>query len=463
MNKENQDMAGSQSGLSCESAAKNSPSLVTDKTDRGFVWIYFILGYIFIYTFTSGDFDVWFSVFAAFYVTAVLVYVLVKGRKLSKESWFWTGIVLAIGLPYGFWSVMPGPQTLAFIVTAAYWTLVVNGCLLDNGKTSQWVMFDMLNALFVVPFCNFLCHGRVLLGTNGGKNGGNAGGEAQEGNEPGEETKAFEQVNRRVLYVGLGLVISLPILVIVIPLLSNADAGFQKLMLNSGMYIEEHFLFTFVRFILSLPVTFYLFGLVFGGFYRRDTDRIDKKRITSMGESVRVVPDAAMYTALIVVCTVYLLFIGLQGKYLFSAFAGIRPEGFTYAEYARRGFFELCQTAALNLFLLLGANIFSKTDKDKNQGLRWLNVVLSVLTLLLITTAMSKMGMYIAAYGLTVKRILTMVFMIWMALVFILVIARQWKLFPLTRICVLTGAVMFCLLCVLPVGEMIDSYNRWRF
>lgn len=459
MNKENQDMAGSQSGLSCESVPRRLPFWAADKTDRRFVWIYFILGYFFIYTFTSGDFDAWFSAFAALYVTAVLVYVSVKGSKLSKEAWFWTGAVLATGLPYGLWSVMPGPQALAFIMTAAYWTLAVNGCLLDNGKTSQWVMFDMWNALFVVPFYNFLCHGRVLLGITGG----NTEGETQDGNKSEKEENTLGQGNRRVLYVGLGLVISLPVLVIVIPLLSNADAGFQKLMMNSGMYIEKHFLFTFVRFILSLPVTFYLFGLVFGGFYRRNTDRIDKKRILSMEESVRVVPDAAMYTALIVVCTVYLLFIGLQGKYLFSAFAGIRPEGFTYAEYARRGFFELCQTAALNLFLLLGANIFSRTQSDKNRGLLWLNVLLSVLTLLLITTAMSKMGMYIAAYGLTVKRILTMVFMIWMALVFILVIARQWKAFPLTRICVLTGVVMFCLLCVLPVGQMIDAYNQWRF
>lgn len=460
MNQENQNMAGGQGGVPCESApfsqevqreARGFVPLKADKTDRGFVWVYFILGYLFIYAFTSGNFDAWFSIFAVVYASAVLIYVIAKGRKLNKESWFWTGVVLAIGLPYGLWSVMPGFQFLAFIVTAAYWTLTVNGCLLHEGKTSQWVMFDMWNALAVVPFCNFLCHGRVLLGIGGGSR-----------EDEGKEERLSGK-NRGILYVGLGLIISMPVLLIVIPLLSNADAGFQKMMMNSGQYIQEHMMLTLARLVLSLPVTAYLFGLVFGGIHRRNTDRMDKNRIVKAGESARVVPDAAICTALIIVCAVYLLFIGLQGRYLFSAFAGIRPDGFTYAEYARRGFFELCQTAALNLLLLLGANLFSATGKEKNRGLRWMNVLLSVLTLLLITTAMSKMGMYIAAYGLTVKRILTMVFMIWMAIVFVLVIARQWKSFPLARICVLTGAVMFCLLCVLPVEEMIEAYNQWRF
>ena len=49
---------------------------------------------------------------------------------------------------------------------------------------------------------------------------------------------------------------------------------------------------------------------------------------------------------------------------------------------------------------------------EENKGLRILNVVLSVLTLLLIVTAMSKLVMYIDVYGLTVNRILPQTFMI---------------------------------------------------
>ena len=95
--------------------------------------------------------------------------------------------------------------------------------------------------------------------------------------------------------------------------------------------------------------------------------------------------------------------------------------------------------------------------------LRWLNVLLSVLTLLLILTAMSKMVLYIAAFGFTIKRVLTMVFMIWMSVVFTLVIVRQWRTFPMVRISVITGAVLYCMLCVLPVEYMMDSFNQKYF
>ena len=119
----------------------------------------------------------------------------------------------------------------------------------------------------------------------------------------------------------------------------------------------------------------------------------------------------------------------LQGRYLFSAFAGIRPEEFTYSQYARQGFFELC------------------------------DILLSVLTFLIITTAISKMMLYIDAYGLTNKRILTMVFMIWMLIVFGMMIVWQYKVFPIVRISAMVGAVLFTLLCVIPIDYCIHAFN----
>ena len=50
-----------------------------------------------------------------------------------------------------------------------------------------------------------------------------------------------------------------------------------------------------------------------------------------------------------------------------------------------------------------------------------------------------------------------------MALVFTLVILRQWREFSMVRICVIAGAVLYCSLCVLPVERMMDSYNQRHF
>ena len=285
--------------------------------------------------------------------------------------------------------------------------------------------------------------------------------EDEETDEDMDDEEICEKSRKKdIRYIFLGIVMAVPILLIVLPLLSSADEGFQRILQNSGVYIQEHFLYNLARMILALPVAAYLFGSIYGGIHKRNTDNIDKESLRETSRAVRIVPNTAITTAMLIVCAIYLLFIGLQGKYLFSAFAGIRPENFTYAEYARRGFFELCQTAALNLVLLLGANTFSRKGKEGSAVLRWLNVLLSVLTLLLILTAMSKMVLYIAAFGFTIKRVLTMVFMIWMAVVFTLAIVHQWKKFPVVRICVITGAVLYCTLCILPVEHMMDAYNQ---
>lgn len=457
MNRDDQMPAGSKSSLPCESAPifqedewRKAEPIDADRKDKCFAWLYLLVGYGFVYTFTSMNFGGHLVLFTIAYAAIVLAYVFLKGGHPGKESWFWLVIMLGIGVPYAFWSAMPFLQVPMLIVCAAYWTLIISGSLLEKDKTSQWVVFDGWNALLWVPFGNFGCSFKIITGLHADRE--------ESGDEPEKKSRG-----RDIRYVLLGVVIAVPVLFIVLPLLSSADEGFQRMMQNSGLYIQEHFLYTIARMILSLPVAAYLFGLIYGGIHKRNTDRMDKESLRETSRSIQIVPTTAITTAMLIVCAIYLLFIGLQGKYLFSAFAGIRPENFTYAEYARRGFFELCQTAALNLVLLLGANLFARKKNTNSAVLRWLNVLLSVLTLLLILTAMSKMVLYITAFGFTIKRVLTMVFMIWMALVFTLVILRQWREFPMVRICVIAGAVLYCSLCVLPIERMMDSYNQRYF
>ena len=91
-----------------------------------------------------------------------------------------------------------------------------------------------------------------------------------------------------------------------------------------------------------------------------------------------------------------------------------------------------------------------------------LRMGVAALTLLLLATAAAKMALYIAAYGLTVKRVLASVFLVWMACVFVCVILRQFRTVALVRVAVFLGAVLFALLCVLPVGDGISTYNAAR-
>lgn len=430
---------GSQKSLPCISA----PNFWKNGTvDRVFAVVYLLVGYSFVYLFT-GALDTWMlSAFTVFYAAVVLMYLWGKGLQPSGESWFWLAVLLAVGIPFSFWTVLYGFQILALIAVAAYWTLTASGRLLESGRTSQWVFFDGWNALAVVPFGNFTCQARVLLGDSG-------------------EAHAEKSTEKKTGAVLLGMVLAVPVLVIILPLLSSADAGFERLAGNLVLYIQRHLLCVILRMVLAVPVSLYLYGLAFGSISGRNTDRIEADRLRETGRKIRRIPDTTVCTVLALVCAVYVLFIGIQGNYLFAAFLGKLPEEFTYAEYARRGFFELCQIGVWNLIFLGCAGMFSRSEVRGHRGLGFLTVLLSVLNLLLIATAVSKMGMYIRVYGLTVMRILPMVFMIWMALVFLCVIIRQKKVFPMVRFCVMAGAVLFCVLCVFPIESWTELYNAW--
>ena len=71
-----------------------------------------------------------------------------------------------------------------------------------------------------------------------------------------------------------------------------------------------------------------------------------------------------MNTVLIAACFVYGVYLVSQLAYLSGGFAGILPEGYTMAEYARRGFFEMAWLCAINLGVIaLSVGLIQKESK----------------------------------------------------------------------------------------------------
>lgn len=431
-------------------------------TDKIIAVIYPMLGYSFIWMFTSAAPDWSLSVFTLVYAVVVLGYLYGKGRTPEKESWFWLAVMLMTGLPITFYSVFPVIQILVLMGVAAYWTLSAGGRLIDGGKTSGFVGYDVWNAIGAIPFLNFLMQGKVLLGISE-----QVKGDASEAEKTDEKVDGQENIKTGKMSTSaavlLGVAIVIPIFCILLPLLSSADAGFEYLLGGVSDYIYDHMFAFLLRMIFAIPVSCYLYGLVYGSIYGKNTDRITGQGIQKTRQSVRILPMPAVVTILAAVSAIYILFIGVQGNYFFSALAGRLPEAFTYAEYARRGFFELCQAGVWNLLILWFVNRLARVDNKENRWLKAGNILLSVLTLVLILTAAGKMMLYIHVYGLTVNRIIPMVFMVWMAVIFVSMIVRQYRRFPMVKNCVMVGAVLFCVLCVFPVEHWTGIYNAWRF
>ncbi len=176
------------------------------------------------------------------------------------------------------------------------------------------------------------------------------------------------------------------------------------------------------------------------------------------------VPAATVFCAVMPLIALYAIFFASQWQYYTSAFTGVLPEGLTYAQYARDGFFQLCTVAFVNLAVLLGCSWFMVKKNGKDTSRKILTVLLTVCTLILIATAMSKMVLYVREYGLTPLRIYASWAMIVLTCVFLLFLAKQFipKL-PLYSICLILCSVLLLALILSDPNRLAAVYNADGF
>jgi hypothetical protein len=121
----------------------------------------------------------------------------------------------------------------------------------------------------------------------------------------------------------------------------------------------------------------------------------------------------------------FLAFVAVQVRYLFGGEALVLVSStLTYADYARRGFFELATVSALVLPVLLLAHWGPRADDRAVARLfRPLASALVVLLFAIMASAVQRMRLYQETYGLTELRLYTTAFMGWLALVFLWFVA----------------------------------------
>lgn len=418
-----------------------------DANDGAFAVLVFIIGFLFVrwVLFTWQGWSV--TVFTLGYFAAITMYFRKKGIMIQGESWFWLAVTVLTGFSYALWNNLglePWRSLLMFF-GAVYWVIITTGLPL-LGKTSDYIGLDFLNGLLVIPFKNFDC-----------------------------QFKSFAFLGRRkraatsqAFSIALGIALAFIVAVLVLPLLIEADSGgFAKITATFNQYLQgvgNDVAELIFHIIIAIPTAAYIFGLVAGSVLKRGISAIKKDDLEKNLSSLRLLPAATVYTLLGLVCGLYLVFILSQLPYFFSAFAGERPDGWlVYSEYARRGFFELCTIAAINLSLLTAANVMGKKQRQDSPALKMFNALLAFLTVVLIATAFSKMGLYISAYGLSVRRLLPSVFLLFLAVICGGVIALQKRQFSVLRLAAVTGAVMLCLLSLLNPDGFTARYNAERY
>ena len=447
-------MDSSDSPLNTENAATNQPvardPFRPDATDAFFAILAFALGFLFVrYVLLNWQgFGV--TLFTVIYAASATYYMHRKGYHQGTESLFWLVTLLVTGLSYSLWSA-PGLRPwreLFLFLTAIYYVAVTTGRTL-LGRTSDWLPLDGLHALVVIPLGNFAAQVRSVAWLLA--------------------SRATGRQKRRIPWPAIaGIVISMAALGLIMPMLLAADSGgFARLTKGLMDLLRPRFRLQpelMLQLVLALPVGAYIFALLAGSAHRRTSRSYSVDTMSGLAEQARILPSVTVHIVLAVVNVVYLLFILSQIPYFFSAFFGIRPEGWEiYSAYARDGFFELLRLGLINLALLSLANLGAKTRHTASALLKVLNTTLALMTVLLVATAMSKMFLYIAVYGLSMRRLLPCIFMLFMATICGAVIARQSRTFSLMRFAAFSGAVLLTLLSLMDPDAMVARYNAARY
>ena len=371
--------------------------------------------------------------FAAGYIA--LVEYLCAGRQRTWESWVWLGCMVSsvcacVLAPCNVWD-----DFLTFVfahIFAVWWTLSRAGVLL-GGESGHFLPYDALNGFILLPFGNFFLRIRTWWHFV---------------SRPHREGKKLNTT--ALLGSILAVLLAVVLLVSALNQLSSADAGFGTLVeaVTDFFGNNVNFVNFWVNFLFSLPVGAFIFGLISGG-TRLSAERLTERRVqveSALG-ALRIVPAAVWNACLAAFIAVYAVFFVLQGGYMFGAFTRTLPEDFTVAEYARRGFFELCRVMALNFVLLWLVTRMSKPPVSERKVSLALCVTLLAESILFAVIALSKLALYIDCFGFTPLRLQST----WLALVLLAgCIAALYSLITGRRSCrawMIFGTVTLSALC----------------
>jgi hypothetical protein len=218
-----------------------------------------------------------------------------------------------------------------------------------------------------------------------------------------------------------GLAIATPLVLIFGALFMSADAVFAELVANVFRFDFEQIASHIVLFSIAAWLsTGYLRGFLTGTELPSLGDRPpateEHGRLASQRPSLGITEVA---TALAAIDLLFLVFVIVQFRYLFGGetLVQVTPD-LTYADYARRGFFELVFAVVLVVPVLLAADwLLDRRIRRDDVVFRGVAGAQIGLVLAITASALQRLRLYHASYGLTESRFYAMVLLLWVGAV----------------------------------------------
>jgi len=208
----------------------------------------------------------------------------------------------------------------------------------------------------------------------------------------------FDHINQKQRSVLLGLVISVPLLLIFVPLLMSADVAFSETIKHMLDFLKIDNASDVIGHTLFVGFFTFVFSGIFGAIIWKAPTLYPFKQ----GAARLRVESQVIVTVL---SALFLFFLIVQSWYLFGGEAAFQSLDLrvTYASYAKKGFAELCVVAFVVTMTVLTLRAFHK-EKISNRA-KIVYSILCVETLALLVSATLRLFLYVDAYGFTSLRL----------------------------------------------------------
>jgi hypothetical protein len=240
----------------------------------------------------------------------------------------------------------------------------------------------------------------------------------------GLDWKSSRERSRGLMPLVRGLLLALPVLVVFSWLLASADLVFADYLRR---LLRLEFLPSLGEWFIILGAAWLIGGgLVYALGHASKNESSVEKAIGALAP-VSILGTTEAATVLVAVDILFGVFVWIQFAYLFGGQANITLEGYTYSDYARRGFFELLAVSVLSLALVLSLHWLARRETSRQERtFNALSSLMVALVLVILTSAFQRLLLYEAAYGYTQLRLYSHVFMVWLAITFAWFLVSLW-------------------------------------
>lgn len=396
-----------------------------------------VLGLIYNMFFPSRSYGISYPIFTVIVISVFLYYFRRKIKKTKPIGFFLLALAFILSLNYAIHSniILNSLNIIAvpLLLTASFILIRYDGI--------EWGSFKFVFSVFerIIPLSFENLFKPILF--------------AKKSNKKRERRK----LNPQTKSILIGLLISIPLLIVILPLLSSADSVFGYYTSNFYTVFTEinlgNTLWNAIRIVI---ISLYMFGF-FWSFRYSNTRDTKPLKLNGTLEPITVL------TVFIIINLVYLLFTVIQFSYLYGSETAL-PNGFTYAEYARRGFFELLLVTIINFTLLIAATLFTKKETQIKGILKAAYTLLVLFTFNMLFSSNFKMSLYESAFGYTYLRIFVHFFLLLLFILFVIVLAGIWiNKIPVAKLSIILALLMYLFINFVNVDSIIINKNIERY